>query len=75
MEGYLVEQFEQLSNEGRSIYWPYGLEVRMDRVAAGIALKRYSEILPVDTEVDLCVNGMGETEVHYLRLPLTSSKD
>lgn len=69
-----MEQFEQISNEGRSIYWPYGLEVRMDRVSAGIALKRYSEILPADTEVDLCVNGEDETEVHFLRLPLTSSK-
>lgn len=70
-----MEQFEQISNEGRSIYWPYGLEVRMDRVTAGITLRRYSEILPVDTEVDLCVKGVDEGEVHYLRLPLTSSKD
>ncbi len=69
-----MEQFEQISNEGRSIYWPYGLEVRMDRVTAGIALRRYSETLPVGAEVDLCVKGEDE-EIHYIRMPLTSSKD
>lgn len=68
-----MKQFEEVK-DGRSIYWPYGHEVRMDRVTAGIALKRYSEILPIATEVDLCVKGEDGTEVHYLRLPLTSSK-
>lgn len=68
-----MKQFEEVK-DGRSIYWPYGHEVRMDRVTAGIALRRYSETLPVDTEVDLCVNGEDGTEVHFLRLPLTSSK-
>ena len=68
-----MKQFEEVE-DGRSIYWPYGHEVRMDRVTAGIALRRYSETLPVDTEVDLCVNGEDGTEVHFLRLPLTSSK-
>ena len=69
-----MKQFEQISNEGRRIYWPYGLETKMNRVTAGIALIRYSETLPVDTEVDLCVNGEDGTEVHFLRMPLTSSK-
>lgn len=68
-----MKQFEDV-NEGRCIYWPYGLETKMNRVTAGIALRRYSEILPADTEVDLCVNGEDGTEVHFLRMPLTSSK-
>ncbi|UMO77800.1 hypothetical protein [Bacteriophage Phi NF-1] len=68
-----MKQFEEVK-DGRSIYWPYGLTVRMDRITAGIALRRYSETLPVDTEVDLCVKGEEETEVHFLRMPLTSSK-
>jgi len=69
-----MKQFEQTGNEGRRIYWPYGLETKMDRVTAGIALRRYSETLRADTEVDLCVNGEDGTEVHFLRMPLTSSK-
>ena len=50
------------------------LEKKMDRVTAGIALRRYSDTLRADTEVDLCVNGEDGTEVHFLRMPLTSSK-
>lgn len=67
-----MKKFEEVE-DGRSIYWPYGLGVRMDRVTAGIALKRYSETLPVGTEVDLRVRGEDE-EIHYIRMPLTSSK-
>lgn len=69
-----MKEFEQTGNEGRHIYWPYGFETKMNRVTAGIALRRYSEILRADTEVDLCVNGEDGTEVHFLRMPLTSSK-
>lgn len=67
-----MKQFEEVK-DGRNIYWPYGLETKMNRVTAGIALRRYSEILPADTEVDLCVRGE-DGEIHYIRMPLTSSK-
>lgn len=69
-----MKQFEQISKKGRKLYWPYGFEVKMGRETAGIALRRYSEILPAETEVDLCVNGEDETEVHFLRMPLTDKE-
>ncbi len=69
-----MKQFEQTGNEERRIYWPYGLETKMNRVTAEIALRRYSVTLKADAEVDLCVNGEDGTEVHFLRMALIRGK-